>query len=120
RLEHVDVMTAGFPCQPFSIAGEKQGFADTRGQLFFEIVRILNEFGSDRPKILLLENVPYLLSHDKGRTFNRIVHEIQAAGYWFMPTKNHAVLNTYQHTVIPQNRERLYMVGLSWEHFDIN
>jgi hypothetical protein len=69
RLSHVDVMTGGFPCQPFSVAGSKEGFADRRGRLFFEIVRLLAELGPERPKILLLENVPYLVNHDRGRTF---------------------------------------------------
>ncbi len=120
RLVHVDVMTAGFPCQPFSVAGSKEGFSDRRGRLFFEIIRLLREFGPHRPKILLLENVPYLQKHDRGRTYARIVQEIQQAGYWFMPQRNHAVLDTRVHTDIPQQRERLYIAALSWEHFDTN
>lgn len=120
RLAHVDVMTAGFPCQPFSVAGSKEGFSDRRGKLFFEIMRLLSEFGPQRPKILLLENVPYLLRHDHGRTYARIVQEVQQAGYWFVPSRNHAVLDTRIHTDIPQQRERLYMAALSWEHFDTN
>ena len=119
-LEPVDVMTAGFPCQPFSVAGSKLGFDDPRGRLFFEIIRLLREFGRDRPKILILENVPYLLSHDKGRTFARLAQEIQQAGYWFSPATSYAKLNTRTHTDIPQNRERLYMAALSWEHFASN
>jgi DNA (cytosine-5)-methyltransferase 1 len=120
ELSTVEVLTAGFPCQPFSVAGAKLGFDDTRGRTFFEIMRLIREFGNDRPKILLFENVPHLLTHDRGRTFNRITQEIQAAGYWFMPPQNTAVLNTKVHTDIPQNRERLYMVGLSWDHFKTN
>jgi DNA (cytosine-5)-methyltransferase 1 len=120
RLAHVDVMTGGFPCQPFSVAGSKEGFADKRGRLFFEIIRLLREFGPQRPKVLLLENVPYLLTHDRGRTYVRIVQEVQQAGYWFMPPRNHAVLDTRVHTDIPQQRERLYMAALSWDHFDTN
>jgi DNA (cytosine-5)-methyltransferase 1 len=117
-LEKVDVVTAGFPCQPFSVAGNKQGFADPRGRLFFDIVRILKEYGKDRPKVLLMENVN-LLYHDNGKTFSRIMQEIQTSGYWFKP-RNVAVLNTKDHTCIPQNRERLYMVALSWDAFDSN
>jgi DNA (cytosine-5)-methyltransferase 1 len=117
-LVPVDVLTAGFPCQPFSVAGSKMGFDDDRGKTFFEIIRLIREFGGDRPKILLFENVPHLLTHDRGRSFNRIAHEIQASGYWFMPQQNTAILNTRLHTEIPQNRERLYMVGLSWDHFN--
>ena len=116
-LEPVDVLTAGFPCQPFSVAGDKLGFKDPRGKLFFEIIRLLNEFGERRPKILLLENVRNLIDHDKGRTFARITDEIQAAGYWFMPSDSR-VLNTRTHTSIPQNRERIFMVAFSWEAFD--
>lgn len=119
-LASVDVLTAGFPCQPFSVAGTKLGFDDARGRTFFEIMRLIGEFGSGRPKILLFENVPHLLTHDRGRTFNRISQEIQAAGYWFMPHQNTAVLNTKVHTDIPQNRERLYLVALSWDHFNTN
>lgn len=61
ELSPVDVLTAGFPCQPFSVAGSKLGFNDERGRSFFEIMRLIREFGSERPKILLLENVPHLL-----------------------------------------------------------
>ncbi len=120
ELVSVDVLTAGFPCQPFSVAGAKAGFDDERGQTFFEIIRLIREFGGDRPKILVLENVPHLLTHDRGRSFNRITQEIQAAGYWFMPQQNTAILNTRVHTDIPQNRERLYMIALSWDHFNTN
>jgi DNA (cytosine-5)-methyltransferase 1 len=120
KLKHVDVMTGGFPCQPFSVGGSKEGFIDKRGRLVFEIIRLLRELGTERPKILLLENVPYLLNHDRGRTFTKIVQEIQQSGYWFLPTQNCAVLDTRIHTNIPQQRERLYMAALSWEHFDTN
>lgn len=120
QLRSVDVLTAGFPCQPFSVAGSKAGFNDPRGRLFFQIIRLLKEFGPQRPKILLLENVPYLLAHDRGRTFMRIVQEVQQAGYWFMPNHHCATLNTRLHTDIPQNRERLYMAALSWDCFDEN
>lgn len=119
NLEPVDVITAGFPCQPFSIAGRRQGFDDPRGRLFFEIVRIVNEFGPCRPKIILLENVKHLLNHDEGRTFARIVSSIQQAGYWFH-TKDAIVLNTKTHTKIPQNRERVFMVAMSQDEFPMN
>jgi DNA (cytosine-5)-methyltransferase 1 len=119
-LSEVDVFTAGFPCQPFSVAGAKLGFNDQRGRSFFEIMRLIREFGNSRPKILLFENVPHLQSHDRGRTFNRIAQEIQAAGYWFNPHDNATVLNTKIYTNIPQNCERLYMVALSWDAFRTN
>ncbi len=119
KLESTDILTAGFPCQSFSVAGTKKGFNDPRGKLFFEIVRLLNEFGDERPKIIVLENVKNLLNHNNGKTFSRILNEIQAAGYWFKE-ENAAVLNTCEHTTIPQNRERLFMVAFSWECFDLN
>ena len=56
KLEPVDVLHAGFPCQSFSIAGNRKGFDDPRGRLFFEIIRLINEFGKDKPKVLVLEN----------------------------------------------------------------
>ena len=119
RLPPVDVLTAGFPCQAFSIAGEKKGFADPRGLLFLHIVRIVREFGKNKPKILLLENVKNLKAHDKGRTFKRIQAEIQRAGYWFGDA-NARVLNTAEYTRIPQNRERVFMVAMSQSHFPAN
>jgi DNA (cytosine-5)-methyltransferase 1 len=69
ELKPVDVLTAGFPCQPFSVAGAKLGFDDSRGRSFFDIVRLIREFGKERPKLLLFENVPHMLTHDRGRTF---------------------------------------------------
>jgi DNA (cytosine-5)-methyltransferase 1 len=115
-LEPVDVLTAGFPCQPFSAAGEKRGFDDERGTLFLHIIRILREFGRHKPKMLLLENVQYFRNHDSGRTFRRVQGEIQKAGYWFTD-RNAAVLNTAAHTEIPQNRDRLFMVAMSCDRF---
>jgi len=119
KLDAVDVLTAGFPCQPFSVAGNRTGFKDPRGILFFDIVRIIREFGNDRPKILLFENVKNILYHNSGKTFTRIVNEIQALGYWFNEN-NAAVLSTNVHTDIPQIRERAYMVALSWDVYDYN
>jgi DNA (cytosine-5)-methyltransferase 1 len=115
-LEVPDVLTAGFPCQPFSSAGDRLGFEDDRGHLYKEIVRILNEFGSDRPRIVLLENVANLLGHDGGRTYARIEAELKGAGYWVLP-HNVARLNTRIHTESPQNRERLFIVALSTAYF---
>ncbi|WP_379163232.1 DNA cytosine methyltransferase [Paenibacillus sp. sgz5001063] len=130
-LEPVDVLTAGFPCQSFSLAGNKLGFEDPRGKLFFEIIRLIKQFGKDRPKILVLENVKNLLSHNNNQTFRRIEEEIQRAGYWFRAPvdekgnlrsqfSNAMILNTREHTNIPQNRERLYMVAFSNDYFKNN
>lgn len=118
ELEPVDVLTAGFPCQPFSVAGSQRGFEDPRGQVFFQIERLIKEFGGKRPKVLLFENVPGLLNHEKGATYAKMVNAIQAAGYWFMPPQCHSILNTRKVTGVPQNRDRLYMVALSWDFFD--
>lgn len=119
KLTPVDILTAGFPCQPFSVAGEKLGFHDRRGLLFLQIVRIIREFGSAKPKILLLENVKNLKSHDRGRTFKRIQTEIQRAGYWF-GDNDAQIINTAVHTDIPQSRERVFMVAMSCDHFPSN
>ncbi|MGH7952048.1 MAG: DNA (cytosine-5-)-methyltransferase [Limisphaerales bacterium] len=118
-LAPVDILTAGFPCQPFSVAGEKRGFKDDRGLLFLHIVRIIKEFGHRKPKILLLENVKNFKTHDRGRTFKCVQTEIQKAGYWFTET-NAQIINTMCYTDIPQNRERIFMVALSCDHFAAN
>lgn len=118
QLQAVDVITAGFPCQPFSVAGSKKGFDDPRGKVFFELIRLLKEFGSKRPKIIVLENVPGLLFHDKGATFSKMANSLQAAGYWFLPPSCYSILNTMTLTGIPQARDRLFMVALSWDCFD--
>jgi len=119
ELEPVDILTAGFPCQPFSIAGEQLGFDDERGALFIDIIRLISEFSEKKPKVLLLENVKNLRVHDNGKTFRRIQAEIRRAGYWFTD-ENAVVLNTATHTPIPQNRERIFMVALSQAFFDTN
>lgn len=98
-----DILTAGFPCQPFSIIGQGQGFADTRGTLFFEIERILTD---KRPRAFLLENVKQLKSHDKGRTFKVIVERLEELGYFVHTT----VLNALDFG-LPQKRERTFIVG---------
>jgi DNA (cytosine-5)-methyltransferase 1 len=118
-LEPVDILTAGFPCQPFSVAGDKLGFRDERGLLFLHIIRILREFGAAKPKMLLFENVKNLRSHDRGRTFKRIQAEIQRAGYWFTEA-DAKILHAADYTDIPQNRERIFMVAMSSDHFPTN
>ena len=98
-----DLLTAGFPCQSFSIAGKRGGFDDTRGTLFFEIARIAKQ---KQPRLLLLENVKGLLSHDKGATFGTILNTLDELGYdlqW-------QVLNS-KNFGVPQNRERVFIVG---------
>lgn len=98
-----DILLAGFPCQPFSQAGLKKGFTDTRGTLFFDIERILL---AKQPKAFLLENVKQLKSHDKGRTFQTIIDHLNKAGYKVF----YEILKARDFG-IPQNRERIYIVG---------
>lgn len=98
-----DFLCGGFPCQAFSIAGKRGGFEDTRGTLFFEIARIARV---KRPKLLLLENVKGLLSHDSGRTFGTILATLSDMGYFC----EWQVLNSKDFGV-PQNRERVFIVG---------
>lgn len=98
-----DFLLAGFPCQPFSIAGKQLGFADTRGTLFFNIEEILRE---KKPYGFLLENVRRLTTHDKGRTFKVILEKLNDLGY----NVHHTVLNTIDFG-IPQLRDRTYIVG---------
>ena len=98
-----DLLSAGFPCQSFSVAGKRKGFQDTRGTLFFEILRVAE---AKRPSLLLLENVKGLLNHDGGRTFTVILQALDELGYWV----EWQVLNS-KHFGVPQNRERVFIVG---------
>jgi DNA (cytosine-5)-methyltransferase 1 len=116
ELEPVDVLHAGFPCQSFSQAGTRSGFADDRGKLFFEIIRLIREFGENRPKVLVLENAPFFRYGDGGAWFLRLQNEIRKAGYWFRD-ENAAELDAYKLTALPQQRVRLFMVALSTSHF---
>jgi DNA (cytosine-5)-methyltransferase 1 len=100
--EH-DILTGGFPCQPFSIIGTGRGFADTRGTLFFDIERILIE---KKPKAFLLENVKRLKAHDGGKTFSVIMDCLENLGYFV----HHKILNGLDFGV-PQKRERVVIVG---------
>lgn len=116
KLEPVDILTAGFPCQSFSQAGDRKGFEDPRGVLFFEILRLVQEFGKNKPKILFLENAPYLRIGDNGGWFMRISEEIRKAGYWFRES-NALELELSEATGIPQFRTRLFLVAFSRDHF---
>lgn len=106
-----DILLAGFPCQPFSIAGKGLGFADTRGTLFFNIEKIIE---AKMPKAFLLENVKRLVSHDGGQTFGVICEKLKKLGY----TVYFKVLNSLEFG-LPQKRERIYIVGFREElHFN--
>mgnify|MGYP000576387898 CR=1 FL=1 len=118
-LSPVDVLHAGFPCQSFSGAGDRLGFDDHRGKLFFDVIRLIKEWGKNKPKVLVLENSPYLMIGDDGRWFDVIKSEIQSAGYWFS-SKHCYVLDTYEHAGIPQQRKRLFMVAVCRDKFDHN
>ena len=100
----MDVITGGFPCQAFSVAGYRKGFDDHRGNLFFEIMRLVEEL-EKKPKVLFLENVKNFSGHDSGRTLSKVANIIQEDyGYSFF----WKVLNTCDYTKLPQNRERTY------------
>ena len=103
--DEFDILCAGFPCQPFSIAGNQKGFSDTRGTLFFDIEQIIEKH---RPKVVFLENVKNFVSHDKGNTF-KVVKDVleNKLGYKLY----YKILNSMTHANIPQNRERIFMVA---------
>ena len=119
-LKSVDVLAAGFPCQSFSQAGDRAGLEDPRGRLVFEIPRLVTEFKPrERPALIVMENVPYLL-YGAGRAwFDSIRRAIRRAGYWFREDSCWTV-NVKDATSLPQDRERLFMVAASREHFSYN
>jgi len=100
-----DILCAGFPCQAFSIAGYRKGFHDTRGTLFFDLEKIIE---TKRPKVVFLENVKNLVSHDKGNTFKIILEILEKKLGYKAYTK---VLNSATHANVPQNRERIFIVA---------
>lgn len=109
EIPNANIVLFGFPCTPFSIAGYRKGFNDENsGHLFFEALRVLK---SKKPTAFLFENVKNLVSHDKGRTFRIITDALYDAGYYF----KYRVLNATEYGNIPQNRERIYVVGFKKE-----
>lgn len=104
EIPKYDVLCAGFPCQPFSIAGKRMGFNDSRGTLFFEVARILKY---TKPKIAFLENVSGIVSHDSGNTIKVITNTLEELGY----VVNTNVMNAKEYG-IPQNRNRWYCVAI--------
>lgn len=98
-----DVLCAGFPCQAFSIAGYRKGFEDTRGTLFFDVAEIIKR---KRPKVVFLENVKNLYTHDNGKTFAVIKATLEELGY----VVYHKVMNSMEYANVPQNRERIFIV----------
>lgn len=109
-IPNFNIMLAGFPCQAFSLAGYRKGFDDDRGNLFFELVRILED---KKPEIIFLENVKNLVGHDRGKTFVVILNILEKNGY----TVKHRVLNACEYGNIPQNRERIYIIAFKSKDF---
>ena len=119
-LEPVDVLAAGFPCQSFSQAGDRRGFEDERGEVFFQIPRLLDEWAPEqRPKLLILENVPHILYGGDGWWFDHIRRSLRRAGYWFR-RESCWLTNVKDCTDVPQDRERVFLVAASREHFSYN
>ena len=112
-----DVLCGGFPCQPFSIAGNQKGFEDTRSNVFWKILNILK---IHKPSIIILENVKNLTAHDKGNTYKTIIENLTTLGYMIKSQ----VLDTCKITNIPQHRERIYIVGFldkqQYDKFEFN
>lgn len=110
----LSLLSGGFPCQPFSVAGQRKGFEDSRGNVYWEIERLFN---SVKPDVVFLENVKNLVTHDSGNTFRVIQESLEKANYFV----RYQVLNASTHGNIPQNRERIYIVAFrskkSWESF---
>lgn len=104
NIPDFDVLTAGFPCQAFSVAGRQRGFGDKRGNLFFEITRIID---SKRPKVVFLENVPNLMEHDEGKTFLVIFNSLAQFGY----SVYYKVMAANEYCNLPQIRKRIYIVA---------
>jgi len=110
KIPNFDILCAGFPCQPFSIAGKRLGFEDIRGTLFFDIARIIK---AKQPKTFFLENVRGITNHDAGRTLSVILEILNKLGYYV----EWKVLNSKEYGV-PQNRDRWYCVGFRKDIYD--
>jgi DNA (cytosine-5)-methyltransferase 1 len=104
NIPQFDILMAGLPCQAFSKAGRHEGFGDDRGGMFFEVARIVEYH---KPAVVLLENVPSLVTHDAGRTLKVIARTLNKLGY----ETHHQILNAKDFG-LPQNRRRIYIVGL--------
>ena len=111
-VPHVDIVTAGFPCQPFSISGKKKGFLDERGKLFFNICEFVLH---SKPKVIILENVKHLIYHNKKRTLSNMLDHLESMGY----KHSFKVLNSVDFGV-PQSRERLIIIASQKKRFHFN
>ena len=123
KIPNHDILCAGFPCQPFSIAGKRKGFDDTRGTLFFDIVKILKE---KKPKIFILENVKGLVNHNKGKTFKKILEILSQKlnGKIIKSRRENLRYNVFWKVLnsnnfnVPQNRERVFIIGFTDQSID--
>ena len=106
EIPEFDVLVAGFPCQPFSTAGKQRGFDDSRGNLFFQVVRVV---AAKNPKVIFLENVENLIEHDEGKSFLTVYNALAPLGYSF----KYKVLEPYQYGNVPQKRARVFSVGFA-------
>jgi DNA (cytosine-5)-methyltransferase 1 len=117
NIPNHNILCGGFPCQPFSIAGDKKGFNDIRSNVFWKIIEILKEHQTE---IVLLENVKNLITHDNGKTFNIIIEQLSNLNYFI----KYKILDTSKITKIPQHRERIYIICFKdknkYDNFDFN
>lgn len=107
-IPQFDILTAGFPCQAFSSVGLLKGFDDPRGNLFFEVIRVVKDI---KPRVVFLENVANLLKHDEGNTFNIIKAMLEELGYNVL----FQVMNVKEYGNLPQQRNRIYIVAFRFK-----
>lgn len=112
-IPDIDFLCGGFPCQPFSVAGHRKGFEDDRGGLFFQIIRLIEELDEQgrKPEVVFLENVKNMFNHNNGKTYAFMKQKLLENGYYVAEK----IMNTCEYGNIPQNRERLYIVGFKDE-----
>jgi DNA (cytosine-5)-methyltransferase 1 len=108
EIPKMDILTAGFPCQAFSSVGLQQGFEDPRGNLFFEVMRVIS---ATKPRVVFLENVANLMKHDDGRTFVTILNLLKEQKY----NVTYQIMNAKEYGNLPQQRNRIYIVAFRWK-----
>lgn len=109
NIPNMDIITCGFPCQPYSIAGLRKGFEDERSDVFWKLCEIINYH---QPKVFVLENVKNIISHDNKKTFNTIINKLKELNYFI----TYKIINTCKITNIPHNRERVFIIGFKNEN----
>lgn len=112
RIPDINIVTAGFPCQPFSICGKRKGFADKRGTIFFYICELIK---IKQPEVIILENVKHLLHVEKGSNFRVMINALESLDYFV----SHQILNAKDFG-LPQNRERVFIVASKYKPFDFS